>query len=113
MVGILKYSNFYTTTFITLSVNTSYYLHGNFIFNRYGAQGLASREIFTLVGEEFYDGNMLPFTAAPKMWKVIGSEYVLKLMPDNILWISHWRTLKYAKVCNVSIFRQNSTLLSV
>lgn len=112
-IGIFKFSNTFTTNFITLSGNTSGYVQGNFIYNRYGAQGIANREMFTLIGDEFYDGLMLAYSSAPRIWRVLGSEYVLKLMADNILWVSHWRNIKYIKVCNTSNLNVKSTLVNL
>lgn len=56
---------------------------------------------------------MLAYSGAPKMWKIIGGEYVVKLMPDNILWLSHWRNIKYMKVCNISNLNMNSSIISL
>jgi hypothetical protein len=50
-IGIFKFSTSVTTNFITITGNPTNYVQGNYIYNRYGAQGIANREMFTLVGD--------------------------------------------------------------
>ena len=50
-IGIFRFSTSVTTNFITITGNATTYVQGNYIYNRYGAQGIANREMFTLVGD--------------------------------------------------------------
>lgn len=49
----------------------------------------------------------------PKLWIVTEGEYIIKLDNNNVLWVTHWKNVRYLKVCNVSLINNNMNVTAI